>query len=504
MTRLPTLGSWAVALAACWLVALAVGPVPAVASTWTARRLPAAGRAPFFGVSCPSTSLCVAVGGGNAIAGSSDPAGAAGAWSVVNPGGAGPPNQNEIKGVSCPSSRLCVAVSFEGLILTSTNPTGGEAAWNIADLSPSGPNVHFYGVSCPAPTFCAASGSGSKSLTSTNPTGGAAAWSATQLPGPVELRGISCTSPAFCVAVGDDGDTTRPGPTDRGEVLASTDPLGGAWQQAELPGMPGNLYGVSCPSPALCVSGNALGNLFVSANPAGAASAWPVTDGGGSVQVTDVDCLSSSQCVAVDNNGDVLTSTDPTGGSAAWTFTNVAPYPGVDETAANAMFGVSCPTATLCVVVAYEGQIFTSEDPFDAPPPSLKKHVKKPNKKRPRRPRTTIAGSPEPANELAAHKLTARFRFFARSHAQVRGFLCKLDGHPLARCRSPQAYRVGFGRHLFRVRAIGWSGLKGPVATARFRVCHPTPYPNCLRHLPPLSPPSGRVPTNRPIKGASG
>lgn len=41
------------------------------------------------------------------------------------------------------------------------------------------------------------------------------------------------------------------------------------------------------------------------------------------------------------------------------------------------------------------------------------------------------------------------------------------------------------GKHVFRVRAIGWTGLKGPPATARFRVCHPSPLPPCMKHLPP-------------------
>ncbi len=174
---------------------------PAGAATWTARQLPAMGQAPFFGISCPSVSLCVAVGAGNTVASSADPSAGAAAWSAVNPGGSGLPNQNEIKGVSCPSPQLCVAVSFEGLILTSTDPTGGVAAWSIADLNPSGPNTHFYSVSCP--------------------------------------------SPSFCVAVGDDGDEIRPGPTDVGEVLSSTDPLAGTWQQAQLPGVPGNLFSAS-------------------------------------------------------------------------------------------------------------------------------------------------------------------------------------------------------------------------------------------------------------------
>ena len=469
---------------------------PAGAATWTARQLAAVGQAPLFGISCPRVSLCVAVGGGNTVASSADPSARAAAWSAINPGGAGPPNQNEIKGVSCPSPQLCIAVSFEGLILTSTNPTGGIAAWSVADLNPSGPRTHFYGVSCPSP--CAAVGGGGKIATSTDPTGGASAWTVIQVAGPLELRGVSCPSPSFCVAVGDDGDEIAPGPADVGEVLSSTDPLGGAWQQVQLPGAPGNLYGVSCPSPALCVSGNVLGNLVVSTNPTGPASAWPAIRGGGSVQVTAAACPSVSRCVAVDNNADVLTSTDPVAGAGGWSFTNLIPYTQIEGTfASNAMWGVSCPSISFCAIAAGDGQVFTSEDPFAV---AVKKQVnKRHGKKRrrgPKRPLTILAKRPGPAVELDGRKLTALFRFFAADHASVRGFACRIDKRPLRRCRSPKAYRVGFGRHRFRVRAIGWSGLKGPVATAAFRVCHPLSPPP-PKPLPPCW--HGPIPS-RPIE----
>jgi hypothetical protein len=199
-----------------------------------------------------------------------------------------------------------------------------------------------------------------------------------------------------------------------------------------------------------------------------------------------VDCLSASRCVAVDNNGDVLTSTDPTGGPSAWTFTNVAPYPGANlgKFEPNGMFGVSCPSVSLCAIAGNEGQIFTSTDPF-ATSPDPQQGRKKKHRKRPKRPRTTIAAQPSPAIETTRRKLPARFRFFARHHVQVRGFLCKLDGRRLKRCHSPKAYRVGLGHHVFRVRAIGWTGLRGPAEVARFRVCRPTPYGACLKHLPP-------------------
>jgi hypothetical protein len=70
------------------------------------------------------------------------------------------------------------------------------------------------------------------------------------------------------------------------------------------------------------------------------------------------------------------------------------------------------------------------------------------------------------------------FRFFARHRVKVDGFVCKLDRRPLKRCRSPKRYRhIGLGRHVFRVRAIGWTGLKGPAATSRFVVHRIWPPP---------------------------
>lgn len=370
---------------------------PAAAATWTDHQLPSVGQSPLFDISCPSTSLCVAVGGGNTLASSTNPTGPAAGWSVAYPGGEGPPNQSGIKGVSCPS-------------------------------------------------------------------------------------------PQLCVAVGDDGANIAPAPTDRGEILTSTDPLGGAWQRVEVPGTPGNLFGVSCPSPALCVTGNALGNLLVSTGPTGPATAWPATPGGGAVQLTAAECPSVTRCVIVDNNADVLTTTNPTGGPAAWTFTNLIPYTQtVGTLVSNAMWGASCPTVTFCAISAGDGQVFTSEDPFATTPEPARNGPKKHKKRRrkgPKRPRTTLAQRPFPAIELDGGKLTVRFGFFATKHASVRGFECKIDQRPLARCHSPKRYRVGAGRHRFRVRAIGWSGLKGPPKFVSFRVCHPpspsaAPGPPC-------------------------
>ena len=239
------------------------------------------------------------------------------------------------------------------------------------------------------------------------------------------------------------------------------------------------MFGVSCPSIALCVTGNLIGNLVVSTDPTGPASAWAVTDGGGSVQITAADCPSVSRCVAVDNNGDVLTSTDPTGGPGDWTFSNVLPYPQVDGTAANHLFGVACPTISFCAVAANKGQILTSNDPFAESPPPAGKKGRKGTRKRVKRPRTRLAAGPPAGVEIDGATVRVRFRFFAANHARIRGFACKIDRRSVRRCRSPKGYRVGIGKHVFRVRAIGWTGLKGPPAVARFEVCRPTTLAWC-------------------------
>src|ERR1700749_4872692 len=119
-------------------------PAPAAASEWTGHPLSGeAEGAQLFGISCPATTLCVAVGGNNTVASSSTPT-AHGGWKAayvdegVQPGS---PNQRQPKGISAPSTSLCVAVGFLGKIVTSTDPTGPGSSWSVADLSPTGPNV---------------------------------------------------------------------------------------------------------------------------------------------------------------------------------------------------------------------------------------------------------------------------------------------------------------------------------------------------------------------------
>jgi hypothetical protein len=442
-------------------------------ATWTETRLPGPARELFLlNVSCPSASLCVATGTQNLIASSTDPTGGPGAWRVVYAGEGryeGPNNfpvisNRQVQGVSCPTVHLCVAVTTLGQIYATTDPTGPASSWKVTEVPSTGGNTHLYGVSCPSVSLCVAvSGrrvNAGKVFTSTDPTGGMAAWQVTELGESFDLRAVSCSSPTLCVAAGANG-----------ELVASTDPTGGAlaWSRLGTPAGPGQLQGISCVS-GLCLSGNESGNLLTSGNPL-VPSSWQETSGGSSVAITGASCASSSACVAVDVNGHVLTSTNPTAGSSAWNSTVLVPYsPEVEEfdpQNPNALFGASCPSNSLCALVGSGGQIFTSTDPFG---PSPSTHSSTAGRSRgPRRPNTRFAKlvlpSPREVEERRAH-------VFARFYASgpVRRFECAVDRHRFHSCHSPLRFKVGKGTYMLRVRAVGLSGLRGPVARKRFWV----------------------------------
>jgi hypothetical protein len=441
---------------------LAVLVAPASASTWTVTKLSDDQvQGSLFGVSCPTTSLCVAVGSDSLVATSTNPSGGSAAWNVVHPGGTEDIGQfggeggivfpgAQIRGVSCPSPQLCVGASLQGRFFSSHNPTGGAAAWKITPLGgEKEAHIHMTGISCPSTTLCVAVAYGSKVISSTDPDGDTSAWSVVELGQPLDLRGISCPSVTLCVAVDNEG-----------KIVYSTDPTGPAssWSAAVAPAGISSLNGISCPSVSLCVTGNA-GQMITSTNPAG--GTWNTATAGAGLPVKGVSCPLVSACAAVDNNSDVIVSANPTGGSGAWSYINVIPYFEAPNGGPNGMFGLSCPTTSLCVAAGQYEQIMTSTDPF-APDP-----VKVPASKS-KRPRVVITRHPGKRVNPRKGGVKVTFRFHAIGKASR--FKCGISGRKLRTCKSPMRYRLGRGKQVFRVRAIAPSGAKGPPATFRFRV----------------------------------
>jgi hypothetical protein len=288
------------------------------------------------GVSCPSSLLCVAVDSAGDVLTSTDPTGGVGSWTTR-------PVQGGYWHISCPSVSLCVAGGVAGggvnhvggaaAILTSTEPTGGASAWTSAQVAP---NDAIVALSCPSVSLCVATTSQGEVLTSTDPTGGASAWTKTAVDPGGDLPALSCPSVSLCVAA--DVDYTKgspgnaPSPTRAGDILITTNPTGGAsaWSKAAID--PGDdLSAVSCPSVSLCVATTYGGQLLTSTDPAGGASVWTKAPAGINGAVA---CPSISLCVAVGGPGDVVTSPDPTGGANTWTSAPIDVPPGCPQTLA--------------------------------------------------------------------------------------------------------------------------------------------------------------------------
>jgi hypothetical protein len=217
-------------------------------------------RAGFTGVSCPSVSLCVATDdvGGNVVW-STDPTGGAGAWnrSLVEPLDKGVKSLRTadiINGISCPSTSLCVAVDSDGQVLTSTDPTGGSLAWTRT-LIDTGSISGLSGVSCASPTQCILmdgfSGALFRSTDPTNPY----LWASSQLHLDTVLTTIACPTTEQCVLGDLDGGLyTLPN--------ANTGVHGLHYVRADGDNI---VLALSCTSLTMCLAGDGAGNVTVGA-----------------------------------------------------------------------------------------------------------------------------------------------------------------------------------------------------------------------------------------------
>lgn len=430
------------------------------------------------GISCPTASTCVAVGNRGTIVTSGNPGGGADAWraEIAEPGPhagttPGKPDRTSpgaFESVSCPTTGMCAAVTYAGDLYASGDPAGGAPTWRVTDLDGDGPDTHLKSVSCPTPTFCVAVAAaapnatgGGKVIAIDNPLSASISPVHVQLDESLDLRSVACTSPAFCIAV-----------ASKGRIVVSTNPGGIApvWMETGTAGGPGDLGAVNCPDRSLCLAGNARGNILSSIDAASPTSHWRAVNTGPSVPITDISCPTVSRCAAVDNNGDVVVSIDPTGPPGSWTATNLIPFPpgGSQGLPFNALFGVSCPSVGFCAAVGSRGRIFTSGNPFEVEEPRGGKR-----RGGPKRPRMKILRSDHFTRQSWTKGKGSRVTFRLRPYGRVRGFACRLDRRRFRRCKSPLRIYAKLGHHVLRARAIGVTGLRGPVAKNRFAIRGP-------------------------------
>jgi photosystem II stability/assembly factor-like uncharacterized protein len=301
----------------------------------------------FDSVTCPSASLCVAVGGDSslsAVVASSNDNGNSWNTSTV------PAGTPEMKSVSCSSASECVAVG-SGVAITSSD---GGATWSAHSIPTD--NTGLLSVSCPSGSeTCVAVGvipndGGPLNGVIVTSNDGGATWSAPTTKFPLgAIGGVSCSSSTFCVAVG-------------AQILV-TDDGGESWTQQFVNGAIGVLRTVSCGSSTTCVA--------IGANPLGVRQSKQsgfeiqTTDGGsqwsvvnlpaGSWTVNALSCPDSGDCVlsgsSLNQSGAPLWSSAD--GGSTWSTT---PLPA----AVSAVSSLSCVAASSCVYVGLDGGIATS------------------------------------------------------------------------------------------------------------------------------------------------
>ncbi|MHB8263478.1 MAG: protease pro-enzyme activation domain-containing protein [Acidimicrobiales bacterium] len=224
-----------------------------------------------YGVSCTSTTFCMAVGNGAVTWNGSS-------WSQpVSSSADGP--------VSCRSPSFCVAVNFNGDALT----WNGSSWSNPVSVDPNGGGL--YSVSCASTTFCAAADAHGNVVTYNG-----SSWSA---PSNIasSLYSVSCVSTSFCMATGVTGVTG-----DAGTVAIWN---GSSWSASQtVDTSAGSYLVVSCASASFCAIGDANGNVLTW-NGSSWSKPLPVDPSGGGF--SSISCPASNFCVAVDQLGGEVT-----------------------------------------------------------------------------------------------------------------------------------------------------------------------------------------------------
>jgi hypothetical protein len=245
------------------------------------------------GVSCPTTSACTAVG--NYVNSSSAQVTVAESWngtswtiqSTPNPAGAA---TSELLGVSCPSSSVCTAVgdSFTASVETTLAESWNGTTWTIQSTpSPSGVAYSpLLAVSCPSVSACTAVGdSGDSSSTDVTlaESWNGTSWTMPSTPNPAgattsALAGVSCSSTSACSAVGDSESNAvfgtlaeyfaapapPPPPAPQGFWLASAD--GAVFNAGAAPDLPGTHVPSSDPVVGIAATADGEGYWLVTAD----------------------------------------------------------------------------------------------------------------------------------------------------------------------------------------------------------------------------------------------
>jgi photosystem II stability/assembly factor-like uncharacterized protein len=192
------------------------------------------------GISCPTTTVCYAVGGPGTIIATTN--------GGANWNGQSSNTNVALRAISCASTTTCAAVGDQGTVLF-TNTSGNT--WSKQRI---GTTEQLTGVSCPTTTICYALGS-SAGIWRTGSLGSEAF---VQISTSTGLTAISCPNPAsdsaVCYVAGGGLSSAKVARLSFGFTTFIT--FGGIWSVVSLPipQIGGTLMAISCPNDSTCVA----------------------------------------------------------------------------------------------------------------------------------------------------------------------------------------------------------------------------------------------------------
>jgi hypothetical protein len=350
------------ALLVTGLVAALLGsPATAAAAAPPAR---AAGTVigELYGVSCASSSSCLAVGTRSGGAGTLTERWNGTKWSVVpspNLGSGG----RQLLGVACASAKSCIAVgSFfaKGTNLPLAERWSGTK-WSLLTVPApaAATKTVLESVACPSASSCQAVGiSGDNTLAES---WNGSKWSIEPSPSPSTgalnvLSGVACASASDCWAVGYDS---------AGSLTEQWN--GSKWSVVTTPGSTsgGQLIGASCSGKADCLSVGVSSKLLAAGqawNGSKWATATPKEPAGvATSDLNSVSCPRGPACVA---GGTYTGSSGATTLAEGWTGTKwaIQATPSISGSTYASFQGVACTTASNCWAV---GENVTSPSGID-------------------------------------------------------------------------------------------------------------------------------------------
>jgi photosystem II stability/assembly factor-like uncharacterized protein len=251
----------------CWAVGVA-GPDPASptgatvivatrdgGASWQAQHSAGASPPQLSGVSCPSTTECMAVGStGASLPGS-------GVVLTTSDGGATwspatvPANALAVTSVTC-DGPACVAIVSDGTSTWSALTTDFGQTWQRAGTLPTA-FVPGNDLLCTPIGTCLVAGyvptgSGHGTGAIALSTDGGHTWAPATVPsGSGVLQSVACTSTASCVAAGTTSSTVSDVVPAKGQLLRSTDG-GHTWTTVSAALPVDDVYAVACPSAQQC------------------------------------------------------------------------------------------------------------------------------------------------------------------------------------------------------------------------------------------------------------